>query len=470
MESGNGQGGGASINATTNPERSLNPRSLLPGQNDDWVMYPLDEFAITTITEVITDLVASAGISFDLDPADLIANWGAETDADPAVADEAAAKESSSLRLKPGVIHRAPRLLLKILRHNPNRWRWEERSLRNRLGRLQQRAAQAGSLNDEDLLALVDDITDLFQECLHDGAMYYGLGLAWTNWRTNRLLRKRPDASDDLADNILTYYLQLLAERRSRLSSLFRQYQELNEDAQHLHLPERLEEIPETDFLKTQNPADLENLILEKLRTLPKGRRFESRIDAFLSDLPVPLEQLDWSFSPRMKLPPRLLVIALSSEPVDGLDGSSRGTNVAKRVAKKLPLRKRPRWNRLVTKTQRTLTGAVGTVFLLLEIVPVFHQAFDEVARRMLEHRRVATPEDLVLLKFDEISKSLLGREPQHELVARRRAEHREKMAERRAKQANAAEIGEEDGNATPVSLAKLFSPSGQGNPRTGMS
>ena len=171
-----------------------------------------------------------------------------------------------------------------------------------------------------------------------------------------------------------------------------------------------------------------------------------------------------------MKLPPRLLVIALSSEPVDGLDGSSRGTNVAKRVAKKLPLRKRPRWNRLVTKTQRILTGLVGTVFLLLEIVPVFHQAFDEVARRMLEHRRVATPEDLVLLKFDEISKSLLGREPQHELVARRRAEHREKMAERRAKQANAAEIGEEDGNATPVSLAKLFSPSGQGNPRTGMS
>ena len=469
MGGGNGQGGGAIINATTNPERSLNPRSLLPGQDNDWVMYPLDEFAITTVTEVITGLVASAGISLDLKPADLIANWGAEADAAPAVADDATTKESS-FRLKPSVIHRAPRLLLKILRHNPNRWRWEERSLRNRLGRLQHRAAQAGSLNDEDLLALVGDITGLFQDCLHDGAMYYGLGLAWTNWRTNRLLRKRPDASDDLADNILTYYLQLLAERRSRLSSLFRQYQELQEDAQHLHLPECLEEIPETDFLKTQNLADLENLILEKLRTLPKGRRFESRIDAFLSDLPVPLEQLDWSFSPRMKLPPRLLVIALSSEPVDGLDGSSRGTNVAKRVARKLPLRKRPHWNRLVTKTQRTLTGAVGTVFLLLEIVPVFHQAFDEVARRMLEHHQVAAPEDLVLLKFDEISKSLLGREPQHELVARRRAEHREKMAERRARQANAAEIGEEDGNATPVSLAKLFSPSGQGNPQTGMS
>ena len=43
-------------------------------------------------------------------------------------------------------------------------------------------------------------------------------------------------------------------------------------------------------------------------------------------------------------------------------------------------------------------------------------------------------------------------------------------MAERQARQANAAEIGEEDGNATPVSLAKLFSPSGQGNPQTGMS
>ena len=423
-------------------------------------MYPLDEFAVATVAEVITDLMASAGISLDLDPATLIANWGAESDADPAAADDAAAKKSS-LRIKPGVIFRAPRLLLKILRHNPSRWRWEERSLRNRLDRLRHRAAQAGSLSDEDLLALVDDITALFQECLRNGAMYYGLGLAWTNWRANRLLRKRPDAADDLADNVLTHYLQLLVDRRSRLSSLFRRYQELQEDAQHLHLPERVEEIPEADILKTRNPADLENLILEKLRALPRGRRFESRIDAFLSDLPVPLDRLDWPFSPRTKLPPRLLVIALSSEPVDGLDGSPRGTNVAKRVARKLPLRKRPHWNRLVTKTQRTLTGAVGTVFLLLEIVPVFHQAFDEVARRMVEHRRVAAPEDLVLLTFDEISKSLLGREPQHELVARRRAEHREKMTERRAGQAEAAEVREEDGNATPVSLAKLFSPSG---------
>ncbi len=324
-------------------------------------MYPLDEFAVATVTEVITDLMASAGISLDLDPATLIANWGAESDADPAAADDAAAKKSS-LRIKPGVIFRAPRLLLKILRHNPSRWRWEERSLRNRLDRLRHRAAQAGSLSDEDLLALVDDITALFQECLRNGAMYYGLGLAWTNWRANRLLRKRPDAADDLADNVLTHYLQLLVDRRSRLSSLFRRYQELQEDAQHLHLPERVEEIPEADILKTRNPADLENLILEKLRALPRGRRFESRIDAFLSDLPVPLDRLDWPFSPRTKLPPRLLVIALSSEPVDGLDGSPRGTNVAKRVARKLPLRKRPRWHRLVAKTQRILTGAAGTV------------------------------------------------------------------------------------------------------------
>ncbi len=34
-------------------------------------------------------------------------------------------------------------------------------------------------------------------------------------------------------------------------------------------------------------------------------------------------------------------------------------------------------------------------------------------------------------------------------------------MIERRAEQAEAAEVREEDGNATPISLAKLFSPSG---------
>ena len=77
----------------TNPNGSLDPRSLLPGQDDDWVMYPLDEFAVTTVTEVITGLVGSAGIDLDLKPADLMSNLNARTDpnADPMVAKEAAA-------------------------------------------------------------------------------------------------------------------------------------------------------------------------------------------------------------------------------------------------------------------------------------------------------------------------------------------------------------------------------------------
>ena len=128
----------------TNPNRSLNPRSLLPGQDDDWVMYPLDEFAITTITEVITDLVNSAGISLDLNPTDLMSNLNAKTDpnADPTVVKEAAADKPPPFRLKPGVFHRAPRLLFKVLRHDPARWQREERSFRNRIKLFKHRAAQ----------------------------------------------------------------------------------------------------------------------------------------------------------------------------------------------------------------------------------------------------------------------------------------------------------------------------------------
>ena len=119
----------------TNPNGSLDPRSLLPGQDDDWVMYPLDEFAVTTVTEVITGLVGSAGIDLDLKPADLMSNLNARTDpnADPMVAKKAAADKPSPFRLKPGVFFHAPRLLFKVLRHDPARWQREERSFGNRI-------------------------------------------------------------------------------------------------------------------------------------------------------------------------------------------------------------------------------------------------------------------------------------------------------------------------------------------------
>ena len=462
MEGGNGQGGGASINATTNPERSLNPRSLLPGQNDDWVMYPLDEFAITTVTEVITDLVASAGISLDLDPADLITNWGAETDADLAVADEAAAKESSSLRLKPGVIHRAPRLLLKILRHNPNRWRWEERSLRNRLGRLQQRAAQAGSLNDEDLLALVDDITDLFQECLHDGAMYYGLGLVWMYWRTARLLRKRSNAGGELAENVAAYFLQLLlTDQKNPLSPLFEQFRKLSADTQEVDLQAFVVSIPDSAFMTANTSRDIEKTIFKKLRALPKGQQIESQVDALLADLPVAPEAVDWPFSPRPQLPFRLLVALLSSEPIEGLDELLTDEDAAKQVAKKLPFRKRPPWRWNVAKTRGLMAGAVGTVFLLLEIIPVLQQALSEVAQRLLRRRQVEVAEDLMLLRFDDILKALVDQADRQDLVLENHHAHIKKLtARRRARQLEAKETKtlREDNNETPVSLDGLTS------------
>ena len=83
-------------------------------------MYPLDEFAVTTVIEVITDLVGSAGIDLDLNPAELMSNLNARTDpkADPTIVKEAAADKPPPFRLKPGVFLRAPRLLFKVLRHN----------------------------------------------------------------------------------------------------------------------------------------------------------------------------------------------------------------------------------------------------------------------------------------------------------------------------------------------------------------
>ena len=107
-------------------------------------------------------------------------NARTDPNADPMIVKEAPAgkaDESPSFRLKPGVFHRAPRLLFKVLRHDPTRWRREERGFRARLDQFQRRAARAGTLNDEDLVRLVEGIVDLFRTCLHDGAMYYGLGL-----------------------------------------------------------------------------------------------------------------------------------------------------------------------------------------------------------------------------------------------------------------------------------------------------
>ena len=428
----------------TNPNGSLDPRSLLPGQDDDWVMYPLDEFAVTTVTEVITDLVGSAGIDLDLKPADLMSNLNARTDpnADPMVAKEAAADKPSPFRLKPGVFFHAPRLLFKVLRHDPARWQREERSFRNRIKLFKHRTAQAGSLSDKELARLVEDIVDLFRTCLHDGAMYYGLGLVWMYWRTARLLRKRSNAGGELTENVAAYFLQLLlTDQKNPLSPLFEQFRKLSADTQEVDLQAFVVSIPDSAFMTANTSRDIEKTIFKKLRALPKGQQIETQVDALLADLPVAPEAVDWPFSPRPQLPFRLLVALLSSEPIEGLDELLTDEDAAKQVAKKLPFRKRPPWRWNVAKTRGLMAGAVGTVFLLLEIVPVLQRALSEVAQRLLRRRQVEVAEDLMLLRFDDILKALVDQADRQDLVLENHHAHIKKLtARRRARQLEAKE------------------------------
>ena len=448
----------------TNPNGSLDPRSLLPGQDDDWVMYPLDEFAVATVTEVITDLVGSAGIDLDLKPADLMSNLNARTDpnADPMVAKKAAAAKPSPFRLKPGVFFHAPRLLFKVLRHDPARWQREERSFRNRIKLFKHRTAQAGSLSDKELARLVEDIVDLFRTCLHDGAMYYGLGLVWMYWRTARLLRKRSNAGGELTENVAAYFLQLLlTDQKNPLSPLFEQFRKLSADTQEVNLQAFVVSIPDSAFMTANTSRDIEKTIFKKLRALPKGQQIESQVDALLADLPVAPEAVDWPFSPRPQLPFRLLVALLSSEPIEGLDELLTDEDAAKQVAKKLPFRKRPPWRWNVAKTRGLMAGAVGTVFLLLEIIPVLQRALSEVAQRLLRRRQVEVAEDLMLLRFDDILKALVDQADRQDLVLENHHAHIKKLtARRRARQLEAKETKtlREDNNETPVSLDGLTS------------
>ena len=448
----------------TNPNGSLDPRSFLPGQDDDWVMYPLDEFAITTVIEVITDLVGSAGIDLDLNPADLMSSLNARTDpnADPMVVKEAATDKPSPFRLKPGVFFQAPRLLFKVLRHDPARWQREERFFRNRIKFFKHRAAQAGSLGDKELARLVEDIVDLFRSCLHDGAMYYGLGLVWMYWRTARLLRKRPDACGELAENVAAYFLQLLlTDRKNPLSPLFEQFRKLSADTQDVNLQAFVVSIPDSAFMTANTSRDIEKTIFKKLRALPKGQQIESQVDALLADLPVAPEAVDWPFSPRPQLPFRLLVALLSSEPIEGLDELLTDEDAAKQVAKKLPFRKRPPWRWNVAKTRGLMAGAVGTVFLLLEIVPVLQRALSEVAQRLLRRHQVEVAEDLMFLRFDEIVKALVDQADRQALVLENHHAHIKKLTtRRRARQLEAKETEtlRENNNETPVSLDGLTS------------
>ena len=393
-------------------------------------------------------------------------NARTDPNADPMIVKEAPAgkaDESPSFRLKPGVFHRAPRLLFKVLRHDPTRWRREERGFRARLDKFQRRAARAGTLNDEDLVRLVEGIVDLFRTCLHDGAMYYGLGLVWMYWRTARLLKKQPDADDELAESVAAYFLQLLLiDRSNPLAPLFEHFRRLSEDARAMDLQQVVVSIPESAFDAAETATDIEDIIFAAVRCLPRGAAIESRVDALLAGLPVGLEKLDWSFSPRPPIPFRLLVALLGSEPIDGLDDLLTDEDTAKQVARKLPFRKRARWRWNVTKTRRLMTGAVGTIFLLPETIPVFHLAFDEVAKRLQDRDQVAASEDLMFLRFDEILKALDDRGGRRELVIEHHREHLRKLAARRTRKLEAEAAGEirEDDTEIPVSLDGLTSES----------
>ena len=108
------------------------------------------------------------------------------------------------------------------------------------------------------------------------------------------------------------------------------------------------------------------------------------------------------------------------------------------------------------------MTGAVGTIFLLLETIPVFHLAFGEVAKRLQDRNQVAVSEDLMLLRFDEILKALENRGSCRELVIEHHREHLKHVAARRARKLEAKAAGkiQEDDTETPVSLDGLTSES----------
>ena len=412
--------------------------------------YPLDEFVFTTVTDVVVGLAESAGVSIDLDPATVMATLSTRTDpdADPRVVEEAPTDRPAPFHLIPGVLRRSLRMLFTVLLHNPNRWQHEQQSLRNRLALLQKRAEKVELLSDEDLLNLVGDVVGLFRICLHDGAMYYGLGLAWMYWRTSRLLGKRAGNDNELTDNVAACFLQLLLTGgENPLTPLFKNFRKLSEASQGLGLQEFVAAIPDSALANVFTTLGIENVVFGKLHSLPEGREIETRVDAILTGLPVPLEKIDWPFSPRPQIPLRLLVAILSSEPIDGLDELFTEADTVKQVTKKLPLWKRSRWNWNIAKSRKLMAGAIGTIFLLLEIIPVFHQTFDEVAGRLLQRRQVDAPEDLVLLRFDEITDALRDREPRQEVIR----EHGRELADRRAEQAAAKEAARirEDGGAT---------------------
>lgn len=413
---------------------------MLPGQNDDWVTYPLDEFVVTTIIDVIVKLMESAGVHIDVEPAAVMASLNAKTDPD---ADPQAAKETpkdedkpAPFRLLPGVFTRAPRMLFRVLRHNPKRWQSEKRSFQKQLESFQQRAKQAESLSDEDLLSLVDGIIGLFRTCLSDGVMYYGFGLVWMYWRTSRLLGKHLHGSAELTDNVAACFLQLLVTgKKNPAAPLFEHFRKLSKTSQSMGLQEFIVAVPDSALANVTTVLGIERVIFERLRVAPAGREIESRVDAILDGLPVPLERIDWPFSPRPQIPLRLLVAILSSEPIEGLDELFTEADTKKLVAKKLPLRKRSRWNWNVTKSRNLMAGAIGTIFLLLEIIPTFHEIFDEVIGRLLVRRQVDAPEDAVLLRFDEITAALLDHKPRQALITERDKE----LADRRTAKAAAA-------------------------------
>ena len=108
------------------------------------------------------------------------------------------------------------------------------------------------------------------------------------------------------------------------------------------------------------------------------------------------------------------------------------------------------------------MTGAVGTIFLLLEIIPVFHQAFDEVAKRLQDRNQVSVSEDLMFLRFDEVLKALDDRGGCRELVTEHHRQHLEHLTARRTRklEARAAEKIREDDTEVPVSFDRLASES----------
>lgn len=357
--------------------------------------FPLDQYAVHQVQDVIQDLIRAAGFR------SVAATSLVQGDADGIIRITVTKPQPT-----PALLSRLPALFLKGMRHDPSQWPHEEAAWREELDEFTGRVSELVSDGDDAVLTMVREAVAHAATITAERFVRYNAPMIINRTIASWLIRlSRPQSVTSPED--------LYAGVRYKTAVITTAITNLAATARAVGVADVVVSAPQGH-------------VGEALAADPTGRGFQVHVDAFLTEhgartarMYLPFSNRSWRENPETFY--ALLAATLRGTPLT----QARATDPARNIELRLPAFLRRRWRRNTAQLQARHIGREGTLYLIEEFFHFARAGVDEIAGRLVDRQQLDDPDDIRLLYFHEVDNALRDDQQQLQPVVKRRRRKR---------------------------------------------